>query len=216
MLTCTMTTDERNLELTALAVAGDEAALERLLLRYHGRLTHQLASKIPSGMRALITVEDVLQEAYLTVFQKIGGFQQRGPGSFYRWLATIAENRLIDAIKAERAAKRGGGRRRVDDFTNPMTGSTVEWLEMLAVHERTPSRSAAGREAMAHVSEALKSLKDDYREALQLRYIEGLPVNETAARMKRTEGAVCLLCHRGLKRLSHVLGQSTRFFSTGE
>jgi DNA-directed RNA polymerase specialized sigma24 family protein len=49
------------------------------------------------------------------------------------------------------------------------------------------------------------------RLALRLRYLEGLTVAQTATRMSRTEGAVCLLCHRALKQLHTVLGSSTEF-----
>ena len=91
------------------------------------------------------------------------------------------------------------------------TGSIVEWLDLLAAHERTPSLSAAGHEAAALVEGALAGLKDDYREAIRLRYVEGLCVAEAAARMNRTEGALCLLCHRALRRLRETLGSSALF-----
>jgi RNA polymerase sigma-70 factor (ECF subfamily) len=163
-----------------------------------------------------VSVDDVLQEAYVGVFQCIRAFQQRGPGAFHAWLEKIAENRLFDMIKAQRAAKRGGDRDRIDAPVNPATGSVVEWLEMLAVHERTPSRSAAMREAVAAVQSAMAALKDDYREALRLRYIEGLPVAEAAARMNRSEGALCLLCHRGLQQMREAMSSSSHFFSSRE
>ena len=46
--------------------------------------------------------------------------------------------------------------------------------------------------------------------------MEGLPVADTAARMKRTEGAVCLLCHRGLKRLREHMGSTADYFGPKE
>lgn len=197
------------------AVNGDESALERLLMRNRRQLMRVIERKIPAPLRSFVTVDDVLQEAYLTVFCKIETFVPRGPGSFFRWVATIAENRLVDVIKSEQAAKRGGGRVRAREPVGCHAESAVGWLEMLAVHEKTPSLSIAGRETVEQLLEALGSLKDDYQEALRLRYIEGLPVAETAERMKRSEGAVCLLCHRALKRLQAILGTSTVFRSRG-
>ena len=167
-------------------------------------------------MRGLITVDDMLQETYYCVFRDIRTFQSRGEGTFYRWLVKIAEHRLMDAIKAARAVKRGGGRTQAEAPAGGEAGSVVGWLEMLAVYERTPSQSAAAHEAISMIQSALGDLKVEYCEALRLRYLEGLPVAEAAERMKRTEGAFCLLCHRGLKRLRESLGSSSLFFGPGE
>ena len=188
------------------AVAGDQAALERLLIRHHGALAAQLRPRLPEALRATIAVEDVLQEAYVLVFERISTFQPRGIRAFGSWLATIADHCLTDAIRAELAAKRGGGFNRMDVSPRTATGSVVEWLDRLAVHLRTPSQSAQEREALLRVQSAMADLNEDYREALRLRYLEGLSVADAADRMGRTEGAVCLLCHRGLKRMQEALG----------
>jgi RNA polymerase sigma-70 factor (ECF subfamily) len=83
----------------------------------------------------------------------------------------------------------------------------------VAVTSRTPSASAAGHEAVSAIQSALELLPADYREALQLRYIEGLPMAEVAARLKRTEGAVQMLCQRALKQLAARMGSASRFLS---
>ncbi len=198
-----------------LAVAGDQAALERLLMMHHGRLINDLGRKVPDNVRSIISVEDILQETYVKVFNQIGRFEPRGPGTFYGWVARIGEHRLFDAIKAERAAKRGGGRVRINEPPE-RSGTVIEWLEFLAAHERTPSMSAAGRESARKVRQALECLKKEHREALRMRYIEGMPVAEVAERMKRSEGAVSLLCHRAMKKLAEAMGSETQFFGHGE
>ncbi|MGE3180399.1 MAG: sigma-70 family RNA polymerase sigma factor [Phycisphaerae bacterium] len=201
----------READLLERAVSGDDAALDLLLLGIHGRLRSSLAQRIPAKMQSVISVEDVLQDAYVLVFREIRRFEPQHEAAFYSWVAKIAENRLFDVIKAENAEKRGGGHVRVGQQP-ATTDAPAAWLEFLAVHERTPSRSAAGIEAARIIHDALSGLSPDYREALRLRYIEGLPVAQTAERMNRSEGAVCLLCHRGLKRLRESLGESARFF----
>ncbi|HKQ48043.1 MAG TPA: RNA polymerase sigma factor [Phycisphaerae bacterium] len=209
-----MSQEEQEGQLLERAVTGDEAAVEHLMMQHHHRLSAAVGRMLPGDLQGVIAVDDVLQEAYVIVFREIRSFLPRGPGSFYAWLEKIAENRLFDMIKAQRAAKRGGGRERVEAPVNPATGSAVEWLGMLAVNERTPSQSAAIREAVAKVQLAMEGLKEDYRQALRLRYIDGLPVAEAAVRMNRTEGALCLLCHRGLRQMQEALGSSAQFFSS--
>lgn len=204
------------IQLLERAIAGDDAALERLLLRHHNRLAALLARKLPGHLRSVIAVEDVLQETYVVVFREIRGFRPHTPQAFDHWLCCVAEHRLYDAIRAEHAAKRGGERRQ--DVVRPATasGTVVDWLEQLAIHERTPSQSAAAREAVTIVRSALEGLPADYSQALRLRYLEGLTVAQTAERMNRTEGAVCVLCHRALKRLHASLGGSTEFLGLRE
>ncbi|MCB9865238.1 MAG: sigma-70 family RNA polymerase sigma factor [Phycisphaerales bacterium] len=203
-------------ELLERAVAGEDAALDRLLLRQHPRLAGMLARKLPDHLRSVIAVEDVLQETYVVVFREIRAFRPQSAPAFEHWLSCVAEHRLYDAIRAEHAAKRGGDWRQVASQRPAASGTVVDWLEQVALHERTPSQSAAAREAVGIVRAALEGLPEHYSQALRLRYLEGLTVAQTAERMKRTEGAVCVLCHRALKRLHTALGSSTEFLGLRE
>lgn len=199
-------------ELLPRAVRGDSAATQELLLMHYDQLAQRLNGSIPAELQGTLTVEDVLQEAFYDVVERISSFQSQGEGAFYGWLATIAEHRLIDLVRAARAAKRGGGR-------SPLTGAGVDHstvgdlLALLATDEHTPSRSVAGHEAAAAVQGALQGLKDDYREVLRLRYFDGLTVAQTAERMARTEPAVHMLCHRAVAELRVALGSASQFFS---
>ncbi|HUU98941.1 MAG TPA: sigma-70 family RNA polymerase sigma factor [Phycisphaerae bacterium] len=204
---------ESEQELVARAAAGDQLALERLLLACHDRLVAHLTRELPADLRGVVSAEDVLQEAYVVAFRQVDTFEPRGADAFYHWLRAIAKHRLFDAIKGERAAKRGGRRTPVEAQPGTAASSVVELLELLNVHERTPSRSVARHEAVAALQVAFAGLKDDYREALRLRHIEGLSVAETAARMSRTERAVHMLCHRALQRLHQAMGRSSQYLT---
>ena len=92
-------------------------------------------------------------------------------------------------------------------------GELVEILSLLAVSSRTPSRSVARMEAMQAVQTAMDALDEDYRTALRLRYIDGLAMNDVARGMGRSEGAVAMLCQRGLARLRDTLGDPANFLS---
>jgi RNA polymerase sigma-70 factor, ECF subfamily len=204
---------ESESELVSLAAAGDAMALERLLVLHYDRLAAQVGRKLPDELRGLISADDVLQEAFVVAFREIRQFKPAGPDAFYHWLAAIAQHRLLDMVKAQRAAKRGGGRRAINRPSRSPEESLAGLLELLQVNERTPSRSVAAHEAIGAIRVGLSGLKEDYREALRLRYIEGLPVAEAAARMQRTEHAVHMLCHRGLEQLREALGRSSQFFT---
>lgn len=199
-------------QLAARAVAGDEVALSKLLFRHHDRLIAEIAAKLPGDVQGSVSAEDIAQDAYVVAFQRIASFNPDDHERFYPWLATIARNRLMDAVKAQRTAKRGGGRVAVTG-DEAVDEEMVNLLEVLAAHSRTPSRSAAGHEAAHAVQRALESLQTDYKEALHLRYIDALPVAQIATRMNRTDGAVHMLCHRGLQALRLALGDTSKFLT---
>ncbi len=200
--------------LAVQAVSGDSLALERLLLTYHDRLAARIARKFPTFLKDSLDVEDILQKAYVGAFRDIRTFQPCGPEAFYRWLAAIADHRLQDTVKAHMRAKRPD-HRRVDGAAATPEGSSIQdWVNLVADREPTPSKAPARREAVQALQVALAGLPPDYREALQLRYLEGHGVAEVAAQMGRTLGAVLMLCNRGLKKLREAMGRSSLYLSS--
>ncbi len=200
---------ETDPELVAAAVAGDRSSLERLLLAHSERLCKRIAGKLPVRLRSVVSEEDVLQQTFIDAFRGIARFEPREGTAFYHWLAAIADNRLRDAVKAQTTAKRGGEAE--IQGSNALLVDLIE--DLVATLARTPSQSAAAHEAEQAIRVGLASLKDDYRRVIELRYVQGLPVAETAERLQKTPDAVRNLCRRGLAELHAVLGQSSRFLS---
>ena len=203
-------------DLLDLAVRGDRPALQRLLLGCHDRLVGMLAERIPARLRRVVAAEDLLQEVYIEACRRIGDFQPRGGDSFHHWLAGIAHHRLINAIKLQQAAKRGGDKVQMEIHLRRPSGSVAALIDEFARYDRTPSQSASGHESEQAVKAALAGLREDYRQAIELRYVHGLPVKDVAAAMDRTDRAVHMLCYRGLRELRAVLGETSDFFSKTE
>ena len=197
----------------AEAKRGDRLAIHRLLLFQHDRLVASIARKLPAQLRGSMSAEDICQEAYVSAIRRLDSFEAKGEGAFFGWLCTIADRKLKDAIRGQRAAKRGGDNL---DVGAPQADGTsmVMLLDLLAVHDRTPSMSVARHEVIASVQDALDQLPPDYREVLQLRYISGLSAAEAAKRMERGDGAVRMLCTRALARLGEILGDPARLLSS--
>ena len=206
-----MATDDAHIELIEQAKAGDHAALERLLLVHFDRLTSRISRKLPTVLRGAVASEDILQQAFVDVFRGIRTFEPNGERAFYRWLATIADHRLQDVIRRHRTAKRGGGH--AVSGLGDWLDSTDELIDLLAGPEHTPSQSVARHEAVAAVKISLASLKDEYRQVIELRYIKALPIAEIAHQMEKTEPAVHGLCRRALAELRVILGDSSQYFS---
>jgi RNA polymerase sigma-70 factor (ECF subfamily) len=210
-----MLDEESQQALLSKAVAGEQYAMEMLLWVYHDPLLKHIAARLPPDRDPCISAEDILQETFLQSWRDIRSHEPRGSAAFYAWLRTIAEHRLQDLLKAARAAKRGGGRRIAPAGEPEGASSAANLLDLLGWHEETPSRSAARHEAERALQVALSGLKSEYRQALLLRYIDGLPVAEVAARMGRSKGSVLMLCQRALEKLRAALGRSSQYLSNG-
>jgi len=207
-----MTLDcERERDLMRRAVAGERLALELLLLAHYARLRNRIARKIPADVRAVVAADDVIQAAFVEAIRHVAAFEPHGPEAFYRWLATLAEHKLVDAIRARRGR---GSPAAVRQRAGPMFADSVAaLLELVVAPDRTPSRVAAGAEAVHAVRVALAMLPDPYQRALWLRYIQGWSVSAIALELGRTERAIHALCGRGLKRLRDLLGSASRFLT---
>jgi RNA polymerase sigma-70 factor (ECF subfamily) len=197
-------------ELVQQAVQGDRVALKLLLTDSHARLCERLARRLPSLLRSTVEAEDVVQEAHVEVFRRIGTFVPREPQSFDRWVLAIALSRLRNAIRRQCMLRRGG------QATSPATtrkieDSTIALLDAIAGPGRTPSRSAARHELIEAVHTALARLPEPNRKAMWLVHIEGRAVREAAAEMGRTERAVHGLCRRGVALLRAQLKSASQF-----
>ena len=166
---------------------GDRSALEDLFLRHHGRLLAFVRAHMEGGLARTLGAEDIVQETHLEAARKLAEFEDRGPASFYRWLVTIARFKISEADRARRALKRAAVGPLEDD---PPAAAT------------SPSENAMKAEGVARLREALDEIGADQAEAVRLRYLEGLAVADTAARMGRSEDAVKALVSRGLDALA--------------
>jgi RNA polymerase sigma-70 factor, ECF subfamily len=202
-----VTSDPSEMDLLKRAIGGDRDATGLVLWMHYDRLHRHVATQIPEFLSRVIDPDDVLEEAFVRVWQHIREFQIQGPDSFYVWLKTTSQRVLLDKIRAHRALKRGAGRTPAE--ASPKQDSSVEsLLDLVAVDFATPSQSAMRREAEQVLHVAIAGLPEHYRQAVDLRYLKGRLVADEAARMGRTEGAVQMLCQRALKRLRDELGNA--------
>lgn len=201
---------EQETTLVAAAIAGDSGALERLLLAQYDDLARRLEGKLPARLQATQAVEDILQVTFSQAFRDIGRFEPRAEGSFGKWLARIADNRLLDAIKQHDCEKRGGGMRQVNSLSEHDSRVLSLW-DWIAADESSPSSIVARDEALAALQVALASLPHDQQEAVRLMHLEGMSVTEVAAALGKTEGAVRGLVHRGKQQLLATMGRASQW-----
>lgn len=206
-----MNADAFKLSLIQKAIAGNLAALTALLAQADPWLRRRLERRLPTNLRAAVSVDDLLQETRLATFQNITQFVVQDSDSFDRWVGTIALRRLHNVIRAHRTLKRGGDARAV--ATVGSEDSAVALLDLMTVSGDSPSRRAASAEAVAAVQAAMEQLPADYQQAVRLVYLEGCSAAEAAGQMGRTERAIHNLCYKAKLHLRGLLGSGSRYFS---
>lgn len=180
--------------------AGDEAAFRAISERYSGTLLRSIEKRLAPELRRNVGASDILQEAYLVALARMTSFEDRGEGSFLKWLDRIAEMKVRDAVKRHRRQRRAVGRE-IPPGERPDTNA-------FAGRVPTPSAVAMGAETERRVKEAIAALPEAHRDALRLLMEKQLSLDEVARRMGRTREAVQKLYERALAALAERMGLS--------
>ncbi len=170
------TVQAADLELRDRVAAGDRQAATDLFRRHLDGLFEFVYWRVG---RDRATAEDVVQDTFLVALQRLDSFD--GRSSLHTWLCGIAKNRI-------RMARR---KRRPASLEDVLEGADPEIFDVLAELESAelPEWALEREETRALVGATLSSLPPDYRDALLQKYVEGLSVNEMAARSGRSPKA---------------------------
>jgi len=164
-------------------MAGDGAAYRSLLMDLSGLLRAFFGRRL-AGLPS--EVEDLVQETLLAVHTRRDTYDPGRP--FTAWAYGIARYKLVDRLRAR------GRREALHDELNgdafsvePDTEASDSRRDLLALLDRLP----AGQ-----------------RLAILLLKVQGLSVIETAERTGMSASTVKVAVHRGLKKLSMLVGAS--------
>lgn len=201
-----------------LAVGGDADALQRLLVDYHGPLLAALRGAMPPNLKQRLEPEDVLQEAYTSAFRAL--MDADGPAplafssnrQFYKWLESIALNRLKDEQRAQHTMKRDI--RREARVPAAATDSYPNLWHHVQGRDPTPSRALAREEAVAAVMTSLARLPHDQQLVLRRRFLQNVAFEDIAQELNKSCDAVYMICHRGLRGLRKRLVSISWFLTT--
>ena len=179
-----MTVDDEAVErLVEAARAGDPEAFGLLFDHYHGPVHRYVAARVGRPSDA----EDLTQLVFVKALEALPRYEARGI-PFGGWLFRLARNAIIDQIRTRR------------DHLPLVTALTRE------TDDAGPEATAALRDDLDQVAQALTELTDDQREVIELRFFAGLSVLETAVAMGRQEGTVRGLQFRAIAALRRSLG----------
>jgi len=150
-----------------------------------------------SRVRETATAEDLTSQTFLQALRALPKYEQRGV-PFKSWLFRIAANLIADRHRSpqvEGLSRRSAGSEGDCDQTD-MPDPRAE--EDIAAWERA--------EAFARL---IADLTTEQQTAVQLRFVDCLPLSAIASQMARSEGAVKMLLMRALQNLRRSLALET-------
>ena len=167
--------------LVELARDGDAEAFGQLYDHYVSGVFRFIYYRVGSRQLA----EDLTSETFVRGLKAIQRFTWQGK-DFGAWLTTIARNLIADHFKSSR--------------------SRLEIISDDIPEGRIPSRSTED-DVLSHISnellfDAVNSLPPEQRDCILMRFIQGMSIAETAAALKRSEGAIKQLQLRAVRSLA--------------
>lgn len=164
-------------ELLRSFLDGDNAAFDLLMNRHEARVFAAALRITGSRSDAL----DATQEAFITAFRRAETF--RGESAFGTWLFRIAINAAKDVVRRRKPT------------------------EELTEHEArvSPQRLDESVSLRLDLARALQDLPEEYREAIVMHDLGGIPYDEIAVTTGVRIGTVKSRISRGRRRLAEML-----------
>lgn len=157
----------------------DSTEIIRTLFEQHADAIYRYAKY---SLPRGIDAKDVVQEVFLRAFQGWGDFN--GKADPKTWLFKIARNYIYDLLRKKQ-------RQRIYEANMPKSDGFAEL------------------DTMIELEDVLRRLKLSHRQVLNLRWIQGMTVTETAQVLGWSQSKVRLTFHRARKKLHELLQESS-------
>lgn len=172
---------------------GDELAWEALVRRYQARVCSVAFTYTGNEDEAL----DVAQEVFVRVWKRLDSCRE--PERFASWLLSIARNACLDHLR----------RRKVRP---PAQDIPADEMVSLADHSQSTDQHTEDEQRRHVLERAMQELSDINREAILLKDIQELPLEEMATMLDLPVGTVKSRCSRARAELAKVVA---RMLDTG-
>jgi RNA polymerase sigma-70 factor (ECF subfamily) len=169
-------------ELLVAVASGDRAAFRSLYAAAGPRL-YAVCLRM---MRSKDLADDVFQEACVKVWERSWQFDPaRGDGM--AWLFTLTRHCALDRLRRQ-----------------PRNQVAIDEAVTAEIDAHAAQPASDGADALA-LQRCLSRLRDDYRQAVVLAYVNGLTHEELAHRLDRPLGTIKSWVKRGLDQLKDCL-----------
>jgi len=167
--------------------------------RYRSYLFLLAKQGLDTRLRAKVDLSGIVQQTLLEAHQDWATIAEKGTQEQAAWIRRILIHNLTDEARKWMAAARNV------DLERSMEQSSANLAGLLAAQPSSPSMKAIQNEDLARMADALLSLPDEQRQAVEMHHLRGIPLAEIALEMKRSKSAVAALLYRAMQQLRSIV-----------
>lgn len=175
--------------LVAAAREGDSDAFGELYRRYVDGVTRFVRRRVFHRELA----DDIVSETFTRALANVHRANDQGR-DVAAWLLTIASNLIKDHLKSARHQRE----------------RLVDWVADRPCPQTAPDARLLHAATVSEVFDALATLSPERRRCLELRFLRGLTVSETAELTGQSESAVKVMTHRAVRELGRRIAEQAR------
>lgn len=207
-------TEEEIEELIDQARTGNMDALASLFENYRPRLTRMVQVRMDGRLKGRIDPQDVLQEAYIDLAQKLQDYSKRESLSFYVWLRLVTGERLLNIHRRHLKTEKRDVRQELRlDATGAPDVMSKTIAAKLAGEFSSVCQEIIQGELQEKLLTALGKMESTDREVVVLRHFEGLTNKEVAETLSLGKTAASNRYVRAIGRLRDTLKTIPEFGS---
>ncbi len=169
---------------------------ESAFLELYRELSGIVFATVYSILKDASEAEDVLQECFVTVWNRAAQYDQE-TGKAVSWILCIARNRAFDYHARDRKRKRAA--HAVSDFKGKHDDARAERVDAF--------ETLVSKETAKAIREALERLPSDQHDAIRLAFLEGLTQSEIAEHTNHPLGTIKARIRRGLLAMRQSLNR---------
>lgn len=184
------------------AKKGDEVAKGELLNRFRPYLNVIAQRLLDERLQGRLDFGDVVQTTFLEASRDFGSFRGETVESLLAWLRNILRNNVSTIHQQHLAAQKRSARKELNLRVKSESGdSSLGMADIVPSDSSSPSQRMMRDEAAVVLANCLEQLPDTQRDAIRMRYLEGMSLKEISDRTGKSEMAVAGLLKRGLRTL---------------
>ena len=174
---------------------ADEDDRGNLFAKHRSGLRLMARLRLPVWLKSKLDPSDLVQQTLLEAHREQDRLAALPPPECAAYLRRCLNHNLIDAIRKFRP-----GQREVN-----LEKSSARIESWLAADDTQPGERLAREERFQQLADALATLPESQRTAVELKYLGGLAVREIASQMGCSDSAVGGLLRRGVRELRRLL-----------
>ena len=184
--------------------AGDAESLATFIDANRNQLAGFVKSITGEHLLSVVELDDLIQEISTTAITGLptAPLDQYEP---MQWLQQIARRRVADAHRFHFGAKRRDAGRQKSIHGAGADASAMGLEQLLAASMTSPSAAVSRDIRMDRMTQAIGELNEEQRDAIRMRYAEGMSTKAIAVKIGKTDVATRVLLSRSMRQLEKQL-----------